>query len=326
MGTKQLVLDTPGASVVLSASGGGLEGESNPFTVELGSVNCPLAWLDALVLDSQGGPLADAEVHLASGMTCVTSSGGSCRLGLVGPGEREAWAVVGEVEVDRHLITSTCNPGNTLVLEAPGSGCNPAGLVPVLLVPGIMGSTIGCSNSVVPRLPDRDARNGDWCKTNRGSSFLGLFDPGGLAGWRSLAERLHDADSGYVLGCTIFPVPYDWRMEAPEAAATYLAPAIQEALARSGQNLVHIVAHSMGGHVARAHINGPGFPQPSDIDKLVMVGTPNHGAALAYALWEGGDPVLGDAIGETLSGAGFFMGRLDFYRRTSHALFATHYG
>ncbi|QQR74527.1 MAG: alpha/beta hydrolase [Holophagales bacterium] len=327
VGTKQVVLDTPGANVVLSASGGGLEGTSNPFAVEVGSLNCPLAWLDALVLDGVGAPVAGAEAHLDSGMACVTGASGKCRLGLVAPGEREAWAVVAGLEVDRHLVTSTCNPGNTLVFEAPGSECsNPTGLVPVLLVPGIMGSTAGCASSLVPRLPERDARPGDWCRTESDSSFGGLFDLLGQPGWRHLADRLHDADPGYVLGCTVFPVPYDWRMEAPEAAATYLAPVIEEALARSGQSRVHIVAHSMGGLVARAYIRHPDFPQPSDIDKLAMVGAPNHGAAVAYALWEGGDPVLGDAIGETLSGAGFFMGQLDFYRRASHALFETHRG
>ncbi|MBZ0145882.1 MAG: hypothetical protein K8F56_20155 [Rhodocyclaceae bacterium] len=329
VGTKQLVLNTPGAGVVLAASGGVLAGASNPFTVQAGATNCTLTWVDAEVRDGAGTPVEGATVHLDSGQACTTSASGACRLIDVAPGEQEAWAVVEGVEVDRHLVTVNCNPLNTLEFEAATTGCNSAGLTPVLFVPGIMGSTKGCPLvSPIPRMPGRPAQEGDWCHAPLNPiSFHGVLDPAyAPTGWRTLVIRFMQANPGYELGCTLFPVPYDWRIEAPDAAAEYLSPKIQHALAVSGQSRVSIVAHSMGGLVARAYINGPDFPQPSNIDKLAMVGTPNHGAPMAYMLWEGGDPVLGDVVSETVSGSGFWLGLVDFYRRTSHALFETYYG
>ena len=57
---------------------------------------------------------------------------------------------------------------------------------------------------------------------------------------------------------------------------------------------VDIVAHSMGGLVARSYIQSENYN--NDIRNLTLVGTPNKGAVFSYLIWEGGDPILADGI------------------------------
>ena len=81
----------------------------------------------------------------------------------------------------------------------------------------------------------------------------------------------------------VAPFPYDWRLSIEDSAAT-LADALEPALARAEANHqpLAILAHSMGGLVARAMIaNRPDLwrrirhhPQ----GRLVMLGTPNNGS------------------------------------------------
>ena len=90
-----------------------------------------------------------------------------------------------------------------------------------------------------------------------------------------------------------FDCPWDWRLGADEAAREYLIPVINEALQRSTTGKVHIVAHSMGGLLARALIQsdilyGVGVKYYEKIDKLAMIGTPHLGSCNPYYIWEGG--------------------------------------
>jgi len=68
----------------------------------------------------------------------------------------------------------------------------------------------------------------------------------------------------------------------------YLLPVIAKAKAETGAQKVDIVAHSMGGLLTRAYIQGSEYA--GDIDRFAMVGTPNEGSARAYDLWFGGNP------------------------------------
>lgn len=89
--------------------------------------------------------------------------------------------------------------------------------------------------------------------------------------------------------------PYDWRKpnaETATGAGNSLLSKIDEVKARTGKAKVNIVAHSMGGLVARAYIQSPQYR--GDVHKLALVGTPHKGAVEAYYIWEGGkvnDPV-----------------------------------
>ena len=78
-----------------------------------------------------------------------------------------------------------------------------------------------------------------------------------------------------------------------------------------GFSKVDIIAHSMGGLVTRAYIQSNKYQ--NDIRNFVMVGTPNKGAAVAYLLWAGGDPIYVD---EKYSDNGLFKPAKYFYTNT----------
>lgn len=155
----------------------------------------------------------------------------------------------------------------------------------VILLPGIMGSHLEV------RGPDRRPGEGDrvWF------DFLDLMS-GGLAKIRFdrpdvREEALFDmfygdlvdslSDSHFVIRC-----PYDWRqaLQADGASADHLAAVLKQALAEHPNQPVRLLAHSLGGLVARTMIakhpqlwaqlvHRPG-------GRLVMLGTPNNGSHL----------------------------------------------
>ncbi|CAI08987.1 hypothetical protein ebA5037 [Aromatoleum aromaticum EbN1] len=155
----------------------------------------------------------------------------------------------------------------------------------VILLPGIMGSHLEIRSA--DRLPGEGDRV--WF------DFLDLAS-GGLAKIRfdrpdvreealfdmfygELAESL--SDSHFVIRC-----PYDWRqpLQAAGASADHLATVLKQALAEHPNQPVRLLAHSLGGLVARTMIakhpdlwaqlvRRPG-------GRLVMLGTPNNGSHL----------------------------------------------
>ncbi len=141
---------------------------------------------------------------------------------------------------------------------------------PVVIVPGLVGS-----HNPECILQDRCAPNvGTWDFT----PTVDWYDP--------LIMRLES--EGYEQGRDLFIAYYDWRQSNIESAVEYLKPKIDEALAASGASKVDIVAHSMGGLVARAYVqSGPAYR--GDVDQLIMLGTPNEGAADAYTVLESGE-------------------------------------
>lgn len=80
--------------------------------------------------------------------------------------------------------------------------------------------------------------------------------------------------------------PYDWYQKN-EVTATTLKNKIQEILEQTKVSKVDIVAHSMGGLVARSYGQSDGYAD--DIDQLVTIGTPHKGSAKSYLMWEGGE-------------------------------------
>lgn len=79
---------------------------------------------------------------------------------------------------------------------------------------------------------------------------------------------------------------YDWRLPIQDIVRGYLLPVIAKAKQETGSSQVYIVAHSYGGLVSRAYIQGDHYQQ--DVAQLVELGTPNLGAAKAYSVWEAG--------------------------------------
>lgn len=143
---------------------------------------------------------------------------------------------------------------------------------PVILIPGIMGSSRP-TNNFSPLM------KGNY--PDKGLEFHWPF----WTGW--------DGTHNYLVanGYTVFRCPWDWRGDNPtslkRSVAEFLIPVINEALRVSTTGKVHIIAHSMGGLLAREYIQGSLYRK--DVDKLALMAVPNLGSANPYFLWEAGD-------------------------------------
>ncbi|MCD6296837.1 MAG: carboxypeptidase regulatory-like domain-containing protein, partial [Deltaproteobacteria bacterium] len=267
-------------TVRLNCNGYGYYGYSNYFEVTGGGVCQGSIWGN--VIDLRNDPVWQAEVTLYDldglqvGTSVFTDTAG--KFGFTG------------LECDTYELRVEKNGANKEGIEVP-----PSSLVifpdivlplnagtsgtPVILVPGMMGSSTG-KYSPYPKLP----------KTLPAPALgLHIHAPK-TTGWKHLKAYLIDS------GFNVFDCPWDWRMKISEAYDKYLIPKIDEALGVSTTGKVHIVAHSMGGLVARAYIQGDEYANRNDVDKLVMVGTPNLGSSNPYYIWEGGDPILIDEL------------------------------
>lgn len=96
-------------------------------------------------------------------------------------------------------------------------------------------------------------------------------------------------DFGYREGKNLFICYYDWTKKNMDSATNYLIPTIEKAKQISKSPKIDIVSHSMGGIVARAYAQSEDYKD--DINKLIMIGTPNAGSANAYFFWSGGELV-----------------------------------
>jgi len=111
---------------------------------------------------------------------------------------------------------------------------------------------------------------------------------------------------GYQEGKDFFICYYDWRKKNLESAADFLAPLISKANNLNGTTKVNIVAHSMGGILARSYIQSNEYR--NDVENLIMIGTPNKGSSDAYPVWEGG------YIPKNWENRVIFIGYLDYLR------------
>lgn len=128
---------------------------------------------------------------------------------------------------------------------------------PVIIVPGIMGS---------------------WTN-NKGERVLDpIFHT-----YNNLYNELKKA--GYEPEKKLFTFPYNWR-ESNVNTALLLKEKINQVKQTSKSPRVDIIAHSMGGLVARQYIEGDGYE--NDIDQLITLGTPHRGSPESYLIWEGG--------------------------------------
>lgn len=129
---------------------------------------------------------------------------------------------------------------------------------PVIIIPGILGSE---KNSA-----------GEW-----------IIDPI-LHTYDDLITTL-DAN-GYTPDVDLFTFPYNWRKSNVETAIL-LKQKIDAVKAICGCDKVDLVAHSMGGLVARQYIQSDDYVH--DVDQLIFLGTPHLGAPKTYLMWEGGE-------------------------------------
>ncbi|NLJ78725.1 MAG: alpha/beta fold hydrolase [Tissierellia bacterium] len=101
--------------------------------------------------------------------------------------------------------------------------------------------------------------------------------------YRPFIELLNSM--GYVEGVDLFISYYDWKRTVLESVGKYLYPDIERAKLETGSEKVILIGHSLGGLLGRGYLK---YFIPSNIDKLIMIGTPNLGAVDAYYFWSGG--------------------------------------
>ena len=132
---------------------------------------------------------------------------------------------------------------------------------PVIIVPGILGSW---------------KINGEWRIDPILGTYNNLMEAFISAGYR---EPLWWEDDP-----NLFTFPYDWR-EDNNITAQKLKDKIQEVKDITGGDRVDLVAHSMGGLVARAYIQSNDYQ--NDVDQVIFLGTPHLGSPEGYPRWDG---------------------------------------
>lgn len=275
----------------LCCDGCGCQGQSNSFDVN-GVSQC-LSDVTGSLVDEKGDPVVGAKVmallnpYGSSTQEVVTDAQGKYTFSDLPCGKYYLRVLATDIATGNpvtQIIDFITADGGRLLLSCSTIKINTHTYgTPVILVAGIMGSS---SNGwKIPGLsrakPDREVE---------------IFDKKKF-GWKSLEDYL---ESDFLT----FDCPWDWRLGADEAAREYLMPVINEALQRSTTGKVHIIAHSMGGLLARALIQsdilyGVGVKYYEKIDKLAMIGTPHLGSCNPYYIWEGGDPKGLDDLVET---------------------------
>jgi len=153
-----------------------------------------------------------------------------------------------------------------LALEA--SAVRTRGGPRVLILPGIMGSTLGIENRVGPFddilwLDPLDIGLGNLTMLSLGERHR--IVPLGVVLFTYLRLKLRLQRAGY--DADYFP--FDWRLSLDELGATLAARLASE---KEG---VKLVAHSMGGLVARAALK---HPAGNKVSQVIQLGTPNFGS------------------------------------------------
>ncbi|WP_432666911.1 hypothetical protein R9X47_11200 [Wukongibacter baidiensis] len=143
--------------------------------------------------------------------------------------------------------------------------------VPVIFIPGLFGSM---SNEIIPG-------TGNW---SFGMAKL-VYDP--------FIEIL--LKMGYRLNNDLFISFYDWRKSCEYSARKYLLETIDRVKEKTRSDKVNLICHSMGGLVARAYIQSDFYDY--DVDKMVIIATPNAGSPTSYSYWEGGELPASQSLG-----------------------------
>lgn len=107
----------------------------------------------------------------------------------------------------------------------------------------------------------------------------------------------------------VYVAGYDWRQSCADAAENFVSPVVQEALKDCDAEQVILIAHSMGGPVARHYCKYPG---KGLVRGLILITSPLLGAMKAYSWIKKG---FARDDSETLLPAGMFGMRLIFFQQ-----------
>lgn len=195
---------------------------------------------------------------------------------------------------DYTFYFSATESGMVTHLPATGEINFSVKLEPVILIPGILGTELKKGNDLLWMNP--------WAMlADSGDEFMDVLmmgengmamDGGVIKGdVLRLVEMQHVTifdyfdglvqelkEKNYSENIDLFVFPYDWRQDN-KISARGLKQKIDSVVSSTGASTVNVVAHSMGGLVAKQYIlDNPN----SKIDKLVFIGTPHLGAPKAF--------------------------------------------
>ncbi|MBU2524397.1 hypothetical protein KKG71_04345, partial [Patescibacteria group bacterium] len=161
--------------------------------------------------------------------------------------------------------------------------------VPVILVPGIMGTELWKGDDLI--WPDIINM-----LTDAGDDFMNILDmnydgtindnqviTGDIIRKPIITKDIFEGlvneffNAGYSENTDLFVFPYDWRLDIRTSAQS-LKYKIDTILDETGSQNIDIVAHSMGGLLAKQYVLDNSHYL---IDKLVFIGTPHLGATQA---------------------------------------------
>ena len=208
-----------------------------------------------------------------------------------------AWGAVGAVDTPVGSFfggdfTGPLGPSRYKNSESKWNPPAPASLTPVIFIPGIGGSVLSNGNDEIwPGLAENHYQlsldpYSEYFQTSNSLIPSDVIRP---LLYESLISSLKDA--GYVEGGvspTLFIFPYDWR-KSNAVNSALLKDKILEIREKHPDSKVNIVAHSMGGVLARRYILDNPDPDSHHVDKLITIGSPWLGAPKAINVLETGD-------------------------------------
>lgn len=183
--------------------------------------------------------------------------------------------------------------------------------VPVVIIPGIMGSYLNHDDEgkteVWLSLSKMALSNDDYLddlllpingfiNTENNIISAGILDTVNVLGFKidffdGLITKLKS--DGYVEGKDLFVFPYDWRLDVVDnvmgnkySKVESLKDKIDKVLRESKSDKVDIVAHSMGGLLAKYYIKNV---DATKVNRFVDIGTPHLGAPKAAKVLNYGD-------------------------------------
>lgn len=221
---------------------------------------------------------------------------------------------------DLYFVLSNTTPSPT---PTPTPAPTPTVRFPVIFIPGIGGSEFQASQDIIWSNPDGHEgtyshayTNGEKIWVNETEAAMpgddDYFDVLRLKEDGQTPEALlsltgnltsfgySDIDSffeeiGYTKGTNFFVFPYDWRKDI-RTTQDNLDDLVEEAKTSSGQPKVNIVAHSMGGLVARNYISDSS--KAVKVNKLIELGVPHLGSVDALKVIMYGKPLGRQILGD----------------------------
>jgi len=171
---------------------------------------------------------------------------------------------------------------------------------PIVLVPGTMGTELyrgslklwPSSNTLHSTMLEKNPDGSDKFGKVSVGKVVRSIGPGGVIGFYNKFFKFFK-NKGYVEGADLFEFPYDWR-ESPVDGARELEKLVIDDICKpqnqggKGFSKVILVAHSLGGLVTRAFLMNPANHRY--VDKLILLGAPNHGAPKYLSLLISGSP------------------------------------